>query len=126
MDKKIAGLLGAAAALTTVGCAHAATTTTTELAPVTSYRDLLEPIPDAIAALQADDARLAEMPAPAETKVAQYNHHHHHHHHHGFYGGPVVVGPPAYGPPPGPCYWTLGRPVWNGVAWVRPRVRVCQ
>jgi hypothetical protein len=124
MDKKIAGLLGAAATLTTVSSVHATATPTAQLSQPTSYRDLLEPVPNAMAALKADDARLAQMPSPAETKVAQYhNHHHHHHHHHGFYGGPVP--PPAYGPPRGGCYWTLGRPAWNGVAWVRPQVRVC-
>ena len=36
---------------------------------------------------------------------------------------PVYVEPaPAYAPA---CYWTRGEPVWNGVAWVRPRVQVC-
>jgi len=48
-----------------------------------------------------------------------------------YYYGP----PPAYAPPPayvGPapayapeCYWTRGEPMWNGVAWVRPRMQVC-
>jgi hypothetical protein len=46
---------------------------------------------------------------------------------------PVVYAPaPAYAPPPPPveyvepaCYWTRGQPVWNGYAWVRPRVQVC-
>ena len=36
---------------------------------------------------------------------------------------PVYVEP---GPPVG-CYWTRGRPVWDGYrgVWVRPRVQVC-
>ena len=36
---------------------------------------------------------------------------------------PVYAAPP----PPGPCYWTRGEPVWDGYrqAWVRPRVQVC-
>jgi hypothetical protein len=36
---------------------------------------------------------------------------------------PVYVAPP----PPGPCYWTRGEPVWDGYrgVWVRPRVQVC-
>ncbi len=46
--------------------------------------------------------------------------------------------PPAYAPPPPayaepapvydgpPCYWTHGEPQWNGYAWVRPRVEVCE
>ena len=36
---------------------------------------------------------------------------------------PAYVAPaPAYAPE---CYWTRGEPMWNGVAWVRPRVQVC-
>jgi hypothetical protein len=38
---------------------------------------------------------------------------------------PVYVGPPpAYVPS---CYWTRGRPVWDGYRgiWVRPRIQVC-
>ena len=51
-----------------------------------------------------------------------------------YYGPP----PAAYAPPPPPayvepapmyeapaCYWTRGEPMWNGYAWVRPRMRVC-
>ena len=47
---------------------------------------------------------------------------------------PYYYGPPPayYGPPPYPapanapaCYWTRGEPVWNGYAWVRPRMQVC-
>src|SRR5579862_2553484 len=119
MDKKIAGLLGAAAALATVSGAHASTQPqSNQSAATTSYRDLLEPVPDALALLKADDTTHVQQ--PARVQLAQ--HHHHHHHHHGFFGGfipPIVVAP---GPT---CYWTLGRPVWNGYRWVRPRVRVC-
>jgi len=42
---------------------------------------------------------------------------------------PVYVAPPApvyVAPPPPACYWTRGEPVWNGYAWVRPRVQVCE
>jgi hypothetical protein len=132
MDKKIAGLLGAAAALTTVSGAHASAMSTTMPAAATTYRDLLEPIPDAVAALRADDAIRAEQP-PAGVQLAQY-HHHHHHHHHGYSAGAAILGgviggiiaaQPHYAPPPH-CYWTLGQPYWNGYGWVRPRVRVCQ
>ena len=85
MDKRIAGLLGAAAALTTVTVAQAAAPAqTTE---PTSYQDLLNPVPNAVAALTADEAQMAQQqPAEAtnEMQVAQmyYRHHHHHHHHH--------------------------------------------
>jgi hypothetical protein len=37
---------------------------------------------------------------------------------------PVYVAPaPVYGPE---CYWTRGRPYWDGYGWVYPRVRVCE
>ena len=37
---------------------------------------------------------------------------------------PVYVAPqPVYEAPS--CYWTRGEPMWNGYAWVRPRVQVC-
>ena len=35
---------------------------------------------------------------------------------------PYAYPAPAYAPE---CYWTRGEPVWNGVAWVRPRMQVC-
>jgi hypothetical protein len=95
MDKKIAGLLGAAAALTTVGGAHATSSRTDELPTATRYSDLLDPIPNALVLLKADDARLAER-AARKTEVAQYGpppssySHHHHHHHHSNYLPPVV------------------------------------
>jgi hypothetical protein len=45
-----------------------------------------------------------------------------------YYYDPVYVAPSPY-PPPAyvrpACYWTRGEPVWDGYAWVRPRVRVC-
>ncbi|HVC51790.1 MAG TPA: hypothetical protein VND87_07195 [Stellaceae bacterium] len=108
MDKKIAALLGAVAGLATAGTAQAATAPAvngSEAPPASSYADLLAPIPNAIAALQADDAARAPQ---NPTEMAQYynypysytysypqyynrpyhrhyyrhSHHHHHHHHH--------------------------------------------
>ena len=44
---------------------------------------------------------------------------------------PIIVAPaPVYVAPPPvyagpPCYWTRGRPVWDGYRWVRPRIQVC-
>jgi hypothetical protein len=81
MDKKIAGLLGAAAALATVSGANATEVQRNTSNPAASYRDLLNPVPKALEALKADDARLANKPAD-EFKLAQDHHHHHHHHHH--------------------------------------------
>lgn len=108
MDKKIAGLLGAVAALGTFGSAQAmpqatyqATPAPSDVLQANSYADLLAPIPNAGALLQAIDEA-----APAKTadnvQLAQffYHHHHHHHHHHSFYrryryydDAPVVVVP---------------------------------
>jgi hypothetical protein len=82
MDKKLAGLLGAAAALTTMTAAQAATPgQQTELAPASSYRDLLDPIPNPLAALKADDANTPKTEV-AQVSVQLGHHHHHHHHHH--------------------------------------------
>jgi hypothetical protein len=90
MDKKIAGLLGAAAALSTMHTAQAATEPENRSAPAANYRDLLEPVPNALDALKADDAQTAAEQQPLQ--MAQfYYHHHHHHHHHRYY--PVVPGP---------------------------------
>ena len=106
MDKKLAGLLGAAAALATMSSAQAAAPVQqSEIAPATSYRDLLDPVPNALSALKADDARLAESQGTQNqstqnqgtqdgVRVAQISvqvgHHHHHHHHRGVV---VRVGP---------------------------------
>jgi hypothetical protein len=85
MDKKIAGLLGAAAALTTMNTAQAGIAEPAQSTPTTSYRDLLEPVPDALNALKVDDARIAAEKTQGGEQVAQYYHHHHHHHHHRWY-----------------------------------------
>lgn len=84
MDKKIAGLLGAAAAFTTVTAAHAAVPgQQTELTPPSSYGELLQPVPNAVAMLKADDLRQGAAPVIEDgVQTAQYHHHHHHHHHH--------------------------------------------
>src|SRR5579872_4419086 len=69
MDKKIAGLLGAAAALTTFNGAQA-TPAQPPLAPAAAYRDLLEPVPNAVEALKADDARLAAEATGQPVRLA--------------------------------------------------------
>ena len=132
MDKKIAGLLGAAAALTMTSGAQAAPAQQTGPAPAMSYAYLLTPVPNAVAVLREDEAARAQA-NPARVELAQYfrhDHHHHHHHHgfyhhhhhHGFYGGGVVVGPPGVGP--GGC-WAWGPAYWNGFRWARRRIWVC-
>jgi hypothetical protein len=97
MDKKIAGLLGAVAALGTLNGAQAAPTpASSDVLQANSYADLLEPIPNAGKVLQALDERTPAKPAEANVQLAQYyyHHHHHHHHHHGYWRrGPVIVVP---------------------------------
>ena len=81
MEKKLAGLLGAAAALTTVGAAQAVPASPTPALPAaSSYTELLEPVPNASAVLAADDQRLGGD-GEARVQLAQYYYHHHHHHH---------------------------------------------
>jgi hypothetical protein len=92
MEKKIAGLLGAVAALSTMTAAQAAPTSvpTTDPLQANSYSDLLEPIPNAAAVLKVVDER-EPATADASIQLAQYHHHHHHHHHSHWRRGPVVV-----------------------------------
>jgi hypothetical protein len=102
MDKKIAGLLGAVASLGTFGAAEAAPAPApTDVLRANSYADLLEPIPDAAARLQAIDESAPVPSAQDNVQVAQFYHHHHHHHHHSqyrrYYEEPrIVVVPRRY------------------------------
>jgi hypothetical protein len=98
MDKKLAGLLGAAAALTTMTAVQAAAPDQkTEMAPAASYRDLLDPVPNALSALKADNAKRDEVPktqlAQVSVQVGGGRHHHYHHHHHHHHGVVLRVGP---------------------------------
>ena len=95
MDKNLAGLLGAVGALAVAVPAQAAV-----VAPgfevamqAASYADLLRPIPNAVAVLQAApaDALLATSGEEGGVQLADDHHHHHrsyrrrrvvHHHHH--------------------------------------------
>jgi hypothetical protein len=101
MDKKIAGLLGAVAALGAVNAQAMPPPAPSDPLRADSYADLLEPIPDALKVLQALDEQSPVTSTGAAVKVAQYYHHHHHHHHgyyrhhhHGYYGPRVYVVPP--------------------------------
>ena len=81
MDKKIAGLLGAVGALASINSAQAVTTSDpTSVLKAGSSADLLEPIPNAMAALKAVDEK--GVVADDKVQLARYHHHHHHHHHH--------------------------------------------
>ncbi len=97
MEKKIAGLLGAVAALGTLSVAHASPAPSpSDALKADSYADLLEPIPNAAKVLQTLDEQAPAQSADDGVKVAQYfRHHHHHHHHHAYrYAPRVYVVPP--------------------------------
>jgi hypothetical protein len=91
---KVVGLVGAISGLATLDGAQAASLdspNTTGLTPARSYAELLEPIPNALAVLQAVDAAersAQEVGTDAAVMQVQYHHHHHHnrwwrrHHHH--------------------------------------------
>src|ERR1700730_15014072 len=113
MDKKIAGLLGAGAALRTLCAAQAAPAPApapSDMLRANSFADLLEPIPNAASLLQAIDESAPAKSADENVQLAQYyyhhhhhrHHHHHHHHHHGYYRGydygygPRVIIVPRY------------------------------
>jgi hypothetical protein len=86
MDKKIAGLLGAAAALASLNGAQAATPPDpTEVLKARSYADLLRPIPNAMAVLEAVDRAVGDPDANVQVAQFYVEHHHHHHHHHNSY-----------------------------------------
>ncbi|HVX74552.1 MAG TPA: hypothetical protein VHB49_00390 [Bradyrhizobium sp.] len=101
MERKIAGLIGAVAAIGAAsGVAQAAPSpTTTDVLNANSFADLLEPIPNAAAKLQAIDEQTSDSAEPG-LQLAQYyyhHHHHHHHHHHRYWRrGPIVVVPPRW------------------------------
>jgi hypothetical protein len=93
MDKKIAALLGAVASVSTLGAAQAATPVNPgDALQASSYADLLAPVPNAVAALIADDAARASK-SDGEMEVAQIQVQigHHHHHHHRYHRKPVIV-----------------------------------
>jgi hypothetical protein len=84
MEKRVAGLLGAVAAIGTLSTAQAAPAPATEPANVlqaSSYAELLQPIPNAAATLKVIDERAPAASAEPRVQLAQAHHHHHHHHH---------------------------------------------
>lgn len=85
MDKKIVGLLGAISSVAAMTAVQAAPSPdANEISTARSYAELLQPIPNAVALLEAARAADAER-AKTETgqdQSAQMVWHHHHHHHH--------------------------------------------
>jgi hypothetical protein len=108
MDKKLVGAIGAIAGLATLDTAAQATPATAPAQPqgAKSFAELLDPIPNAGAALRAADAaaRVAReqgvQDQTGDVQVAGYRHHHHHHHrysrhhhHHHHHHRAVIVAP---------------------------------
>jgi hypothetical protein len=94
MEKKIAGLLGAVAAVGALNAAQASPApapSPSDALKANSYAELLEPIPNAAKVLQALDEQAPAKSTEGNVTVAQFYHHHHHHHHHHWRGyGPRV------------------------------------
>jgi hypothetical protein len=128
MNKLTAVLLGGAAAMLTLNAAQSAPIAPATAPAVQSYADLLKPVPNAVTALQADNAARVQQP---KVELVQYRHHHHHHHGFfrgpgfgfGFFSGPVYGGPYYgydydYGPPV-----VYGAPAGDDVAYCMRRYR---
>ena len=95
MDKKIVGVIGAITGLAALDSAAQATPAvqpTPDQMNARSFAELLDPIPNAVAALRASDAAMAAAAQEqgvgevnGNVQLAGYHHHHrrfHHHHHH--------------------------------------------
>jgi hypothetical protein len=103
MEKKIAGLIGAVAALGAFGSAQASPAPVqdpTAVLKAASFAELLDPIPNAASLLQAVDEQAATS-TEGNMQVAQIfiqgGGHHHHHHHSQYrrrYAPRVIVVPP--------------------------------
>lgn len=89
MQKTVTSLLGAVVALGALGAAQAAPTPNPDASlKVSSFAELLEPIPDAAVRLKAlDEAQSSESERNFQLAYHHHHHHHryfrrHHHHHH--------------------------------------------
>ena len=119
MHKTIVGLLGGASALALISGGSAAvaspTSQATSLKPARSFGALLDPIPNAVNVLRAENQKAGSAGEPLQLAQLyfrfghphhhhhhhQYSywywrhryHHHHHHHHHNHYGQFVIPVP---------------------------------
>ena len=88
MDKNVILLLGAVGALAGTVPADGAAAARVGQTPAASYADLLRPIPNARAVLEAENAAALAVPetdTPVVEEAQFFPHHHHHHHHHRYY-----------------------------------------
>ncbi|GAN80019.1 hypothetical protein [Acidocella aminolytica] len=116
MERKTTGLMTALAGVAALGTTSAQAATNAPATPheplaITSYADLLQPIPNAVEALKASDAALRDNARNAPAKLQQTDwgggDHHHHHHHHEYYQYAPPPPPRVYyaPPPPPPPVW---------------------
>ena len=110
MDKRIVGVIGAITGLAALDQAAQATpsaTPTPDPMNARSFAELLDPIPNALAALRAADAAARETENEAvhaqdgNVQVAGWHHHHHHnrwrsqwwwrHHHHHHHHRVIII-----------------------------------
>jgi|SRR5579863_5345662 hypothetical protein len=92
MDKSLIGLIAAIGVATPFAGAHATAVTSEDAARalrVSSVAELLDPVPNSIAVLDALDSNPQQEAAKADkgVQLAYHHHHHHyyHHHHHHMY-----------------------------------------
>jgi len=92
MERKIVGMI-AAVALAAVGSTQATASPNQEqVLQARSFAELLQPIPNARAVLEAAEAQEQSDSSPAadgqdaRQMMAYYHHHHHHHHHYRWRG----------------------------------------
>lgn len=96
MQRRLLSILGGVSALALLsGAALAAPTVDAPatVKPAQSFGELLDPVPDAVSVLKADDGINAARPVQVAQLYFGVGHHHHHHHnfyyhhHHHFRGG---------------------------------------
>lgn len=129
MRTKTMMLTGAAAIALTGGAVAAPAAMADPIPPAASYADLLEPVPDAMARIHADDAMgsgdARVVPAGINIDIGLGHHHHHHHNarwfrEHGyFWNGRVwVQGPPPYWHNHHSDWYRARGYAWDGRVWV--------
>jgi hypothetical protein len=92
MNNRLLGALGGVSALALLSgsaVASPSTETVSRVQPAQSFGELLDPIPDAVNTLKAEDAINASHPIQVAQLYFGVGHHHHHHnfyyhHHHHF------------------------------------------
>ena len=130
MTRKTLMLAGAGAVALAGGAVLAPMAMADPIPAAHSYAELLEPVPDAMARIHADNAMAANSPQviPAGINIGINLHHHHHHHsawwyrHHGFFwnGQVWIQSPPPYWHNHHSDWYRSHGYNWDGHVWARP------